>query len=151
MGRQPVVHDAETQRKRKSVSRAWAIAVMTWAFLRTLIVWAALGDYGLNPWIYLVVDLCCAGIDAITTPRMVLDFIDGHYWSAVGWAVVSMVAFLTPDAYIFLGTRSLPVKLVIIVATVIGITMSAAVISVLRKIRAGRSELAVGQTLADGS
>lgn len=151
MGRQPVVHDAETQRKRKSVTRAWAIAVMSWAFVRTLIVWAALGGYGLNPWIYLVIDLCCAAIDAFTTPKMVLDFIDGHYWAAVGWAVVSLVAFLTPDAYIFFGTRSLPPSLVIIVAAVIGITMSAAVISVMRKVRAGRSELAANQTLADGS
>jgi hypothetical protein len=151
MSEPSVVLDADKQRKRAAVSRAWAIAVMSWAFVRTLIVWAALGDYGLNPWVYLVIDLCCAAIDAVTTPRMVLNFIDGHYRSAVGWAVVSLVAFLTPDAYIFLGTRSLPVKLVIIVAIIIGITMSAAVISVLRKIRRGRSAIAGQQTLADGS
>ena len=146
-----VEHDQETQRKRRSVSRVWAIAVMTWAFLRTLIVWAALGDYGLNPWVYLVIDLCCAAIDAYTTPRMVLDFIDGHYRSAIRWAVVSFVAFLTPDAYIFFGTRTLPVKLVIIVACVIGVTLSAAVISVLRKIRAGRMANLASETLTKGA
>ena len=146
-----IEHDQETQRKRRSVSRVWAIAVMTWAFLRTLIVWAALGDYGLNPWVYLVIDLCCAAIDAYTTPRMVLDFIDGHYRSAIRWAVVSFVAFLTPDAYIFFGTRTLPVKLVIIVACVIGVTLSAAVISVLRKIRAGRMANLASETLTKGA
>jgi hypothetical protein len=146
-----IEHDQETQRKRRSVSRMWAIAVMTWAFLRTLIVWAALGDYGLNPWVYLAIDLCCAAIDAYTTPRMVLDFIDGHYRSAIRWALVSFVAFLTPDAYIFFGTRTLPVKLVIIVACVIGVTLSAAVISVLRKIRAGRMANLASETLTKGA
>ena len=151
MSSQRVVHDEETRRKRKSVSRAWAIAVMTWAFLRTLIVWAALGDYGLNPWIYLAIDLCCAAVDAVTTPRMVLEFIDGHYRSATKWAVISLLAFLAPDAYIFLGTRTLPVKLVIIVGCVVALTLSAAVISVLRKIRAGRTANLAGETLAKGS
>jgi hypothetical protein len=141
--------DEETQRKRDAVSRAWAIAVMCWALIRTLIVWAALGGYGLNPWIYLVIDLSSAAIDAVTTPKMVLEFIDGHYRPALFWAVVSLAAFLAPDVYIFLGTRTLPVSLVIIVASIIGVTLGAAVFSVLRKVRAGRRAVAAAQTQSE--
>ena len=70
------LHSAETLQRRKHLSRTWAGIVVVWALIRTLIVWAAVGEYGLNPWIYLALDLGAAIVDAFTTPRMVLSFID---------------------------------------------------------------------------
>ena len=125
--------------KRKVIVRTWAGIVIGWAVIRTLIVWAAVGDYGLNPWIYLGIDLVSACIDAITTPRMVLSFIDDQYKNAAKWALISLVAFIIPDLYIFLGTRELPRRIIIIVLVIISITLSAGIISVVRKVRAGRA------------
>ncbi len=125
--------------KRKVIARSWAGIVIGWAIIRTLIVWAAVGDYGLNPWIYLAIDLASACVDAVTTPRMVLSFIDDQYKSAAKWAIISLVAFIVPDLYIFLGTRELPRRIIIIVCVIISITLSAGVISVVRKVRAGRA------------
>ena len=98
-------HDAETLQRRKRLSRAWAGVVVVWSLVRTAIVWAAVGDYGLNPWIYFALDLGAAIVDAFTTPRMVLNFIDDHYRLAVKWALISLGVFIIPDLYIFLGTR----------------------------------------------
>src|SRR3954463_10411670 len=84
-----VQHSAATLRRRKVLSRTWAIVVVTWSLLRTLIVWAALGEYGINPWIYLSIDLACAVVDAYTTPRMVLAFIDNQYKTAAKWLLIS--------------------------------------------------------------
>ena len=39
------------------IARSWAGIVIAWAVIRTFIVWAAVGDYGLNTWIYLAIDL----------------------------------------------------------------------------------------------
>ena len=86
-------------------SRVWAGLVIVWSVIRTVIVWAAVGDYGLNPWIYLSHRPGLRHVDAFTTPRMVLYFIDDHYKLAVKWGVISLVAFIIPDLYIFLGTR----------------------------------------------
>ena len=99
--------------KRKVIARSWAGIVIGWAIIRTLIVWAAVGDYGLNPWIYLAIDLASACVDAITTPRMVLSFIDDQFKNAAKWALISLVAFILPDLYIFLGTRELPRRIVV--------------------------------------
>ena len=109
-----IPHSAETLRKRQVLSRVWASIVIVWAVIRTIIIWAALGDYGFNPWIYLSIDLMCATIDAITTPRMVLYFIDDRYKMATKWALVSLVAFVVPDIYIFVGTRTLPTRVIVI-------------------------------------
>ena len=109
-----IQHSAETMRKRQMLSRVWAAAVILWAVIRTAIIWAALGDYGFNPWIYLCIDLVCATTDAITTPRMVLYFIDDNYRLAIKWGVISLVAFVIPDIYIFVGTRTLPTRVIVV-------------------------------------
>jgi hypothetical protein len=143
-----IQHSAETLRKRRMLSRMWAGMVITWSVIRTLIVWAALGDYGLNPWVYLGIDLVSAAIDAYTTPRMVLRFIDDHFKSAINWGLVSLVAFIIPDIYIFVGTRTLPKKVIAVLVLVIATMLTIAVYSVVRKVRKGRQALEHVQTPA---
>jgi hypothetical protein len=138
-----IQHSAETIRKRQMLSRAWAAAVILWAVIRTAIIWAALGDYGFNPWIYLCIDLVCATTDAITTPRMVLYFIDDNYRLAIKWGVISLVAFVIPDIYIFVGTRTLPTRVILVLCAVILAMTCLAVVSIVRKIRKGRAERAL--------
>lgn len=132
-------HDPATLARRKVLVRTWAGIVIGWSLIRTLIVWAAVGDYGLNPWIYLVIDLASACVDAVTTPRMVLCFVDDQYRKAVRWALISLVAFIVPDLYIFIGTRELPTRIIVVVCAIISVTLAVGVIGVMRKVRAGRA------------
>lgn len=132
-------HDPATLARRRRLSRTWAGVVVSWSLIRTLIVWAAVGDYGLNPWIYLAIDLTSAVVDAVTTPRMVLNFIDDHYRAALNWGVVSLGAFIVPDLYIFLGTRTLPTRIILVIMAIIAVTLSVGVVGVVRKIKAGRA------------
>lgn len=138
-------HDAETLQRRKRLSRTWAGIVVVWSLIRTVIVWAAVGDYGLNPWIYLSLDLSSAIVGAFTTPRMVLSFIDDHFKQAIKWAFISLVAFIVPDLYIFLGTRTLPTRIIVVVCLIIGLTLTVGVIGVVRRIRRGRNERRLAQ------
>jgi hypothetical protein len=126
-------HDAATLQRRKVLSRTWAAVVVSWSLVRTFIVWAAVKDYGFNPWIYLSIDLASATIDAISTPRMVIAFIDDHYRSALKWALVSLVAF-------FLGTRTLPTRIIVVLCIIIGLTLVVGVVTVVRKVHKGRQE-----------
>lgn len=134
-----IEHSAETLRKRQLLTRVWAAVVIAWSVIRTVIIWAALGNYGFNPWIYLCIDLVCSTIDAVTTPRMVMRFIDDHYRSAMKWGVVSLMAYIIPDVYIFEGTRTLPTKVIVILCLVIATMFSLATITVVRKVRVGRA------------
>lgn len=133
-----IEHSAATLQRRKTLSRTWAGLVVGWSLVRAAVVWAALSDYGINPWIYLAIDLGSAAVEAFTTPKMVLAFIDDHYRQAAKWAGLSLVAFVIPDLYIVLGTRTLPTKIIVVVATVITVTSSIAIIGVIRKILIGR-------------
>jgi len=133
-----VEHSAETLRRRKMLSRTWGTVVVVWSLVRTLIVWAALGDYGINPWAYLGIDLVSAVVDAFTTPRMVLAFVDDRFKVAAKWLFISAVAFVVPDLYIFLGTRTLPRRVIVVICLIILVTTTVAVIGVVRKIMTGR-------------
>lgn len=137
-------HDPETLQRRKRLSYTWAGVVVAWSLVRATIVWAAVGEYGLNPWIYLALDLGGAIVDAFTTPRMVLSFIDDHYKRAFNWAVISLCAFIIPDIYIFFGTRRLPTRIIVALCFIIGLTLTIGVIGVVRKIRKGRAEREAG-------
>ncbi|MEI7548823.1 MAG: hypothetical protein WCK21_12330 [Actinomycetota bacterium] len=137
-------HDPATQQRRRRLSYTWAGIVVTWSFIRTAIVWAAVGDYGLNPWIYLSLDLGSAIVDALSTPRMVLNFIDDHMRKASEWALISLMVFIVPDLYIFLGTRTLPARIVIVIVGIISLTLSVGVYGVIRKIKKGRALKAAG-------
>ena len=133
-----IEHSEETLRKRMLFSRLWGAIVILWSVIRTIIIWAALGGYGFNPWIYLSIDLVCSAFDAFTTPRMVLRFVDDRYASAIKWGVISLVAYLIPDVYIFVGTRTLPKKVIVVLCLVIVAMSSLAVVTIVRKIRKGR-------------
>jgi hypothetical protein len=132
-------HDPETLQRRRRLSRTWAIIVVAWSLIRTVIVWAAVGDYGLNPWIYLGLDLASAIVDALSTPRMVLNFIDDHMRKATEWALISLVVFIIPDLYIFLGTRTLPKRIIVVICVIIGATLTIGVVGVARKVKKGRA------------
>lgn len=132
-------HDTATIRRRRRLSNTWALLVVAWSLVRTAIVWAAVGDYGLNPWLYLVLDLISASVDAVSTPRMVIRFVDDQYRKALQWAAVSLAAFVLPDVYIFLGTRTLPTKLIVLILSIIFATLVVAVVMVIRKIQKARA------------
>ena len=131
-------HPDAVSRRRRRLSRTWAVMVISWSLIRTTVVWATLGDYGLDPWAYLAVDLGSASIDAFSTPRMVTQFIDHGWRRALRWALLSLTVFVLPDLYIFLGTRSLPTRIVVAICVIVCVMASVGVYGVVRKVKAGR-------------
>lgn len=133
------VHDPAILRRRKALSHTWLVATVTWSFVRTLILWATMGDYGLDPRAYMAIDLTSAVINGYTTPHMVIAFIDDRYRRATRWASVSLAAFIVPDLYIFLGTRALPSQIIVVFVGVVTLTLGIAVWGVFRKVIRGRN------------
>lgn len=144
-----VEHSAATLRRRRVLSLTWAGLAIGWSLIRALIAWAVLGDYGLNPWVYLLIDVGSACVDAVTTPRMVIAFVDRHYKKAALWALASLVAFIIPDLYLFLGTGRLPKRVIFIMVGIISATFTLAVVSVIRKVRQARSARIAAIVAAD--
>ena len=128
----------EQLRRRRRLSVTWAVVVVGWSLVRAVVVWAALTDYGVNPWAYLVIDLACAGVDAFTTPKFVLALIDSKYHMAARWGAFTLLAFVIPDIFIFKTTHELPRTVVTAICIVITISLAVAVVGVVNKVRSGK-------------
>ena len=115
------------------------MATICWSFVRTLVAWALLGDYGLDPFTYLCVDLASSFVLARSTPIMVVSFVDGERRRAIRWAAVTAVAYSVPDAFLFLSTHHIPTVTLLVMLTVVTVSVSTTVVTIVHRIRAARA------------
>jgi drug/metabolite transporter (DMT)-like permease len=86
--------------------RAWALGIIAFSIGRALIAWPTLGNYGVNPWWFLFVDLVTAppyGVAQAVTVKLLRDK-ERPTRDAVPWAVVVTVMFLAPYIFIFVAS-----------------------------------------------
>jgi len=91
------------------LGRAWTVGVFLFSAARALIAWPALGRYGVNPWIFLAIDIATAapyGLSQALTVKILRDR-DRKPTDSLGWGAVVVVTFLMPYAYIFLASGSM--------------------------------------------
>lgn len=87
--------------------RAWAVGIVAFSAARALIAWPTLGNYGVNPWWFLAIDLVTAppyGIAQAITVK-ILRSADRTLRDAVPWALVVAVMFFAPYAFIFVASH----------------------------------------------
>lgn len=128
-------------RRRRVLARLWAVATIGWSLVRTLLAWVLLGDYGLDPWIYLGVDLSSSIVLGRSTPVMVVSFVDRQRSRAVRWAAVTLVAYVVPDVYLFTSTQRIPPVTLAVLLTVMATTVTVTAVTIVRRVRSARVDL----------
>lgn len=137
----PTPRSPEVVRRRQRLSRVWAIATVCWSFVRTTLAWALLGRYGLNPWAYLAVDLSSSLVLGRSTPVMVISVVDGERARAVRWGVLTAIAYVTPDLFLFTSTRRVPAITVAVIVTVMTVSLITTVVTLVRRVRSARANV----------
>ncbi len=90
--------------------RAWSVGIIAFSAARALLAWPALGRYGVNPWLFLAIDLLTAppyGISQAVTVKILRDPTRPQR-DALGWGLVVVAMFLAPYLYIFVGSGEMP-------------------------------------------
>jgi len=124
--------------KRRLLERLWVIVVIAYGAGRAIVVWKALGQYGVNPWIYLALDVTSSWPYAVATARLVTSVIDREFSRAKSWGLLAAVTFLIPDLYILAVARDVPTQVYAIIIAIISLLALLAIISLIIKIRNGR-------------
>lgn len=88
--------------------RIWVVLVVIYGFGKSLVVWGALSKYGVNPFIYLIVDIAAAIPYGIATARIVINGISRNWRQVQKWTLIATVTHFIPDIYIFSVIRSAP-------------------------------------------
>ena len=85
------------------VGRVWILVVCGYSLLRALLAWPLLVHYGVNPAVFLVLDVATAYPLALGQVRIVGGFRGRDYAAVQGWSVVAGGAFLLPYAYLLVA------------------------------------------------
>jgi len=118
--------------------RVWVLLVVVYGFGKSLVVWGALGKYGVNPFIYLVVDIAAAIPYGIATARVVINGIARNWREVRKWSRVATITHFIPDIYIFSVIRSAPRIIIDGLISVIAFFTLVAIASVAAQMREHR-------------
>ena len=116
--------------------RAWVAAIFGYSVLRAVVVWPTLGRYGVNPWMFLFIDVVTAWPYAVGQVRVVQGLRRRNWQKVETWGLVTLAAFLAPYAYIVgAGTGEMPILAYVIIGTLVALIGIAAVLRTLRQAR----------------
>ena len=124
--------------RRRWLSLVWAASTVLWSLLRTVAVRLGLHRYGVNVWVFAVLDLASAGVLAVSTLRAVFAVVDSQWRRAVVWGFITAVGFITPDIYVLLSTGHMPMATMIVVLTIVVVSATASAVGIARQIRQAR-------------
>ena len=116
--------------------RAWVAAVFGYSVLRAVVVWPTLGSYGVNPWVFLLIDVATAWPYAVGQVRVVQGLRHRNWRKVESWGIVTLLSFLAPYAYIVLaGSGQMPLLAYVVVGVLVVVIGTAAVMRIVRQAR----------------
>jgi hypothetical protein len=109
--------------------RAWIVGVFAFSVARALVAWPTLSQYGVNPWIFLLIDIVTAFPYALGQVKVINGFRYKQYRGVQVWSLVVGATFLAPYAYIVLaGQKRIPALVYIVIAVLATVFGSASVL-----------------------
>ena len=123
------------------VGRAWILGVFGYSILRALIVWPTLGDYGINAWAFLVIDVGTAWPYAYGQVRVVNEARLRNWGGTQLWAAIALLSFIAPYAYIAgAGSGEMPLIAWIVIGLLMVFFGVASLVRILKQIRTPEPE-----------
>lgn len=120
--------------------RIWASTILLYTLAATFVVWKALHKYGVNPYLFFLIDLITSWFYGIASARLVVALIKKRWGESQKWGWLSAINFILPQAYILLAARRVPHHLYVIIYSVIGALIAFALIGIGSQIRSARQD-----------
>lgn len=129
--------------RRKVFELSWVAGVVAFTLFRLLVAKETLAQYGLNIWIFGVIDVVTAVPYAVGVARVVGAMVDRQATVATGWLLVAAASFVAPYAYVAAAGRgaAFPAGVYVLLAAVMVIFGANAIWTCVRKVRRGRAVL----------
>ncbi len=87
-------------RRRAMIERSWVIGIILFTLGRFAVAYGTLERYGLNVWVFGLIDLGTAVPYGVSTARLVGAVVDRKFQSAARWGVMASITFLAPYLYV---------------------------------------------------
>lgn len=118
-----------------SFKRAWIGGVVGYSVLRAVIAWSVFSDYGVNPWVFAVIDVGTAIPYAWCIAELPGAIIARQSRRLVAMVSVAIVTFFAPYAYVWLAADGAPTNLRSGLVVLVVCLLGAAIVGVVCKTR----------------
>ena len=115
--------------------RIWVLLVVLYGIGKSIVVWHALGKYGVNAILYLIFDIGAAIPYGFATARVVIYGLAKDWPRVRIWGLIAVITHFIPDVYIFAVLKEPPPWLVDGLIFVIALFTVLAVVSIVRQIQ----------------
>lgn len=113
-------------RRRRIAEYAWFFAVAAWAIFRITMVGTWLADYGVNTWVFAVVEICSSIPYGFGSACFIRALAARQTQKIATWGLITAASYVAPDVYLLTSGRSMPASTYVII---IAIVLCLAVIS----------------------
>lgn len=120
--------------------RLWASTIVLYTFAATFVVWKALHKYGVNPYIFFVIDLITSWFYGLASARLVVAIFHKRWSETQKWGLLSALNFMLPQIYILVSANHVPKDVYIIIYSVIGVMVAIALLGIASQLRVARKE-----------
>jgi hypothetical protein len=124
--------------RRTQLERGWILVSIAYGGLRAALVWKFLSQYGVNPYVFGVIEFSSAAIYGISSAKVVGAVIDGAWIRLRPWLPVAVLSYFAPDAYVFLSAGRLPSDMLAILVSVVCVTLVLTGVGMFTQVRRGR-------------
>jgi hypothetical protein len=128
-----------TVSKRKWVERAWYAVSALYSLFRVILADHTVTEYGVNIWVFAIVEFGATVPYAIGTARVVTSLLDHDRPAALRWALVASAGFFAPDIYTLAAARSAPWWISAVIVTWMTVAAVIAVRSLRSNVRQRRA------------
>jgi hypothetical protein len=119
--------------------RSLALAgILLYTFIRFFIVRTMFEQYGVNPWIFLIIDAVTAVSYIFAVDYLVATAVGKQktaWRPLITWAVVAIVSFTAPYGYVFIAGSTVPSGLGTGLAIVVSLLLANAAVAIWRRAR----------------
>lgn len=124
--------------RRAQFERGWILVSVAYGGLRAALVWKFLQKYGVNPYVFGVIEFISAAIYGKSSAQVVGAVVDGEWILLRRWLPIAVLTYFAPDGYVFLSAGRLPSDMLAILISVVCVTLVLTVVGIVTQIRRGR-------------
>lgn len=130
--------------RRANFERGWILVSVAYGGLRAALVWKFLRKYGVNPYVFGVIEFVSAAIFGKSSAQVVGAVVDGAWIRLRPWLAIAVLSYFAPDAYVFLSAGRLPSDMLAIVICVVSVTFVLTGVGMIAQVRRARRHNSVG-------
>lgn len=109
---------------------AWITTVLLYSLIRTLFIWKIFEKYGVNQYIYLIIDLISSLFYAYFSTKLIVETSRTHYKQLFKYLLLTLIFNFIPDIYVLITANKVPtiiihsfIEIIFILAAVAGFAL----------------------------